>query len=314
MENYSNWSRQDLINLIASLEEKIKHENEQFLINFPWAGNLGQWVWFYDRNIVHFNKKKVAQLGYDPNIIGRVGFEFFTSKLHPDDYDRVMDNMKKHLMGITAAYEVEYRIKHRDGHYLWYYDRGTVTKRDSAGQPLLIEGIVFDISKNKTLEERLLVMAQRDPLTGVYNRRMLFHHLQTNISHYLEQKTPFSMIMLDIDYFKEINDSFGHLVGDEVLKNVTKEIAITTGNHDYIYRYGGDEFFILLPNMGINEAKEVASQLHRELTKLRVNNQTPLSISMGVAQYQKETDDSFLKVLDECLYRAKKGGRNQVCS
>src|SRR6056297_1148126 len=113
-KKYMNSTKEELIDTIESLHEKLidvlREQDSNMLVNFPWAGNLGQWYWDILDNDVIFNDKKVNKLGYDSKKIGKIGFEFFTDKLHPDDYDRVMTNMRKHLSGQTDAYEVEYRI------------------------------------------------------------------------------------------------------------------------------------------------------------------------------------------------------------
>ncbi|MGE4342446.1 MAG: diguanylate cyclase [Bacilli bacterium] len=309
--NYSNWSRQELIEHIRMLEDKFRSENDRFIVNFPWAGNLGQWVWYYDRNVVHFNDRKITQLGYDAEVVGHVGFEFFTNKLHPDDYDRVMDNMKKHLMGITPVYEVEYRIQHCDGHYIWYYDRGTVTKRTPDGRPLMLEGIVFDITESKLIQQRLVTLSERDALTKAYNRRMLFVELQKNIEKYLEQDIPFSLIMFDIDRFKDINDTFGHLVGDDVLVALTNLVNEDKRSKDRVFRYGGDEFFILLPHTDYKGALKVAERLNQIVSETKFPKVGSLSISIGVAEYQKQTDDEFIALVDQLMYEAKNAAKEK---
>ena len=157
--NYENLSKKELIEEIKNLESKmddiLSKKNNSNFIEFEWAGNLGEWHWYCEENKVIFNEKKVEAIGYDPKKVGKVGFQFFTEKLHPDDYERVMDNMSNHLSGKTEAYEVEYRIQHKDGHYIWYYDRGSVIKRTDDGKPLLLQGIVFNISESKKIEEKL---------------------------------------------------------------------------------------------------------------------------------------------------------------
>lgn len=318
-DNDTHLSKEALLQRIKELETELretkKETNDQFLIEFPWAGNLGMWRWDVADNKVVFNEKKVRQLGYHPKTIGEVGFEFFTQKLHPDDYEPVMQNMRDHLSGKTDAYETEYRIQHLEGHYLWYYDRGVITKRDQLGRPLVLEGIVFDISESKRVMEKLRLLSETDSLTQTFNRRIFYQDLNMLISQFYEQENPFSLMMLDIDFFKHINDKHGHLVGDDILKTLTKIIMQDKRLEDKVYRYGGDEFFILLPNTDANGAKKLAERLHR----LIQNNEIPkigcIKVSMGVAEYHKgESIDDLITRVDNLLYKAKEAGRNQIKS
>ena len=316
---YENWEKEDLIKKIHELEEllikEIDASNDSFLVEFPWAGNLGQWHWFYDQNKVIFNDKKVSQLGYDPLVVGEVGFQFFTDKLHPDDYEPVMQNMRDHLMGKTKAYEIEYRIRHKNGHYLWYYDRGTVTKRDQDGKPLVLQGIVFDISESKKIENELIHLSERDALTQTFNRRLLFSKIDELINLKVHESIPFSLIMFDIDHFKKINDKYGHLVGDDVLKILTKLIMEDKRSSDFIYRYGGEEFFLVLPHTDINGVVKAAQRLHQLISKLTIPKVGHITVSMGVVEYQSnESIDDVIKRVDDLMYQAKKSGRNQIKS
>ena len=105
-----------------------------------------------------FNLLKTSALGYEENDLpDTVGYEFFTDKLHPEDYLMVMQSMENVLKGLSLVYEVEYRIKSKNGVWKWYYDRGAVTKLAMDGKPLIISGIVFDISHQKEIEEKLLL-------------------------------------------------------------------------------------------------------------------------------------------------------------
>lgn len=316
-KTYDKWSKDELISYIekleSDLEKNLDKENEAFLIEFPWAGNLGQWHWNYEKNKVIFNDKKVAQLGYDPNTIGDVGFQFFTNKIHPDDYEKVMQNMRDHLTGKINAYEVEYRIEHKDGHYLWYYDRGTVTKRDDNHKPLMIQGIVFDISESKKVEEKLRFLSERDALTNVYNRRAFFDHIDKYIKDKHLKDEPFSLIMFDIDGFKSINDTYGHLVGDDVLKRLTKLIIEDKRSNDKVYRYGGEEFFILLPKTKLNGATKLAIRLLELIRDFKIPKVGHITVSMGVAEFQgKESIDDLIKRVDDLMYDAKASGKDQL--
>ncbi|PKK99581.1 MAG: hypothetical protein CVV57_00595 [Tenericutes bacterium HGW-Tenericutes-2] len=304
---------QEIKELKMQLEEEIKYNNEEFLVQFPWAGNLGQWKWFYDENKVIFNEKKVTQLGYDPKVIGEVGFQFFTEKLHPNDYEGVMDNMRNHLMGKTGAYEVEYRIQHKDGHYIWYYDRGTVTKRDSLGKTQIIQGIVFDISESKRVEQRLRDLSEKDALTEIYNRRTFYVKVEELIELCNNKKTPFSLVMFDIDNFKYINDTYGHLVGDDVLKIITELINDDKRHKDQIFRFGGEEFFLVLPNTKMDGAIKVANRIHEMIGNLNMPKVGKVTVSMGVVEYiENESIDNSIKRVDDLMYAAKKLGKNQV--
>lgn len=313
---YESWTKDQLIKHILELDalkEDLNKHNETFLVEFPWAGNLGQWQWFYDTNKVIFNDKKVAQLGYNPAVVGEVGFEFFTEKLHPDDYEHVMQNMRDHLANITPAYEVEYRILHKDGHYLWYYDRGTVTKRDKDGKPLLLQGIVFDITESKKVVEQLRFLSERDPLTNVYNRRSFFIKLDDVIKEQHIHETPFSLIMFDIDHFKKINDTYGHLIGDDTLRRLTSLINEDKRSNDLVYRYGGEEFFILLKNTELKGAVQLAKRLHKLISDLKIPKVGHVTVSMGVVEYGKdESVDDVIKRVDDLMYDAKEAGRNQI--
>ena len=302
----SKYSKEELIDYVLTLEKALQQKEHQLSINLKWAGNLGQWKWLYAENKVFFNELKARTIGYEVEDIGQIGFEFFTSKLHPDDYDRVMDNMRQHLVGKTDAYEVEYRIKHRDGYYLWYYDRGVITKRDNVGTPLELQGIVFNITESKKLEEQLTKYAEQDTLTNALNRRMLFKELehQMHMNEYLDK--PFSLLMFDVDRFKTINDTYGHLVGDEVLIETINLINQTKRDVDITFRYGGDEFFLVLPNTRQEDALNLVSRIQDVFKKTPISSVGYVVLSMGVSQYKPgETIDQLINRVDQMMYQSK---------
>jgi len=316
-KNYESYSKEELIEQIKHLKENIKkkfgHDENLPRLNLEWAGSLGEWYWDVQENHVIFNDKKVEAIGYDPNDLEDIGFEFFTEKLHPDDYDRVMDNMRDHLDGQSEAYEIEYRIKHKDGHYKWYYDRGMVTKRDKDGKPLYVQGIVFDISERKKVEERLRELSEKDPLTKAYNRRYMFKKIDQLIGQYEDNQTPFSLIMFDLDRFKEINDEHGHLVGDDILKEMTQMIFNHLRDKDVLCRYGGDEFFMVLPDTELKEAKKAAKRIKDQMANMSFEEVDEVTVSMGVATYHKnEAIDDIVKRVDDLVYQAKDDGRNTI--
>lgn len=137
--------------IIASLEKELA---DAYALKFPWAGNLGRWEWDCLTGKVTYNAKKLRAIGYETGEIDP-GVDDWTARIHPDDYEPTMENMRRHLYGKTEVYEVEYRIRHRDGSYRWFYDRGAVNARSPEGKPLRVGGIVFDISERKEKEARL---------------------------------------------------------------------------------------------------------------------------------------------------------------
>lgn len=326
MARLDGLSRQELIDKLNELEvllETIKKEKENNeLLQFPWVGNLGNWHWYVKSNRVVFNDAKVLALGYSKDEIpSEVGFEFFTEKIHRDDYERVMDNMRRHLYGETPAYETTYRIKSRNAHWLWFYDRGKVTKRDKNGKPVLVSGIVFDVSEQKRMEElleaknrRLEEMSRRDYLTDLYNRRALMEKLDFEIKRRNRTKTSLSVVMLDLDHFKLVNDTYGHQVGDQVLVQVADLLRKSEREIDIVGRYGGEEFLVILPDCPAKEAVNVAERIRAGVAGFDFKININLTLSGGIAEFKGGNSDDLIGAADQNLYRAKQNGRNCIKS
>lgn len=320
-----NSSREELIKKVNELQNLLDamkaDKDNQELINFPWVGNLGNWYWSLIDNTVIFNDQKVLALGYSrEEIPQKIGFEYFTEKIHPDDHDQVMENMRSHLYGKTPAYETTYRIQAKNGSWKWFYDRGKVTKRSDSGKPELVVGIVFDVTEQKQMEEQLaqknqqlLELSMVDFLTKIFNRRALFEKLEQEKSRSDRYSNPFSILMIDIDHFKNINDSYGHLVGDNVLIQVAATIGKIIRKIDFLGRYGGEEFMVILPEINLSGGVNVAEKIRLKIQDSPLTDNIKLTISLGVAEYKAGTSiDDLISLADSMLYAAKKNGRNQV--
>ena len=172
---------------------------------------------------------------------------------------------------------------------------------------------------NIRLRVRLESDAIRDPLTALYNRRHMESYLRRELRLAAAKKNPLSVILVDIDHFKKINDAHGHDVGDEVLIAVATELARSVRTDDMVCRLGGEEFLVVLPTLGSAGAMEMAEELRRRISSLdsaSYKNSLPsVSISSGVASYPTDgsTPQELMVKADRALYRAKKAGRNQVC-
>lgn len=239
---------------------------------------------------------------------------------HPDDLKKSDEALEKHFNGEAAYYEVEARMKHKSGKYVWVLDRGKVIKRDEDGKPLMMFGTHADITEKKCFEERLKEIAVTDSLTGIYNRRYFFTRMNEIYEYYKRVKEVFSLVIIDIDYFKKLNDHFGHLAGDFVLKKFTKILLKNIRSYDLLGRYGGEEFIIMISGMKKNKAvKRIDNILNivRDTIFNYEDNNLSITFSGGVADVseldcKKDLIDSLIKIADERLYAAKQYGRNMV--
>jgi diguanylate cyclase (GGDEF)-like protein len=175
---------------------------------------------------------------------------------------------------------------------------------------------------NQTLEvkiaertNQLHVEANTDYLTGINNRRAIIKYLETEIERCTRYKRPCSIMMLDLDYFKQVNDKHGHQVGDDILVLVANAILDTCRLADHVGRYGGEEFLIVLPETSEKEVLELAERIRHNIAALKLDNGLPLTVSIGVASLSLQTEvdsHTFIKQADDAVYKAKEQGRNQV--
>jgi diguanylate cyclase (GGDEF)-like protein len=165
--------------------------------------------------------------------------------------------------------------------------------------------------------QKLQKLATTDGLTKLYNSRSFYSQLELEVDRYNRYKHPLSLLLLDIDNFKEFNDNFGHLEGDKVLVRFSQIIKSCLRTNDSAYRYGGEEFTVILPETNGDEAKTVAqrirSSLETEKFKPIPDRNAKITISIGVTQYfPKEELSAFIRRADKAMYLSKKNGRNRV--
>ena len=164
--------------------------------------------------------------------------------------------------------------------------------------------------------ERLTDAAIIDPLTSCYNRRELENQLQKNMAHAARHNNSLSVLMFDLDHFKDINDRYGHQAGDRVLMEITSTVRQNIRQGDILARYGGEEFIVILPGTDLQKAKELAERLREKISRLEVKNKDRficVTASFGVAHMQPDsTMDGLVAQADVMLYKAKKNGRNTI--
>ena len=192
-------------------------------------------------------------------------------------------------------------------------------QRDEHGKATRMCGTHTEITEHKLLEEELRRQAHVDYLTGVYNRRHCMERAEQELSRAHRYGKPLSMLMLDIDHFKLINDRYGHKVGDTVLKAVADLSHATLRDVDILGRLGGEEFAVLLPETDRPAALDAAERLRETIANARIplagSEPVSFSVSIGVSSMGSAEDniDVLLNRADKALYEAKDGGRNRVC-
>lgn len=325
MKDVNNLSKEELIEYVNELEmlnrQLLEEKQQEDRLEYAWSGNLGHWYWNIKTNNVTFNPLKIKTLGYDESDVpNKVDYQYFTDLLHPDDYPKAMDAMRDHLYGKKPVYEVEYRIKTKDGGYLWYYDRGKITQYDDQGKPVFMAGIVFDITEKKRIESSLVdenrilsELSSIDGLTQVNNHRSLLNFLKEETINSMKNNQQLTIGIFDIDDFKKVNDTKGHVFGDKVLFDVALIMKKAVRDKDLVGRYGGEEFMIVLPHTNIEQAKIVAERIRSSIEK-KMFEDMHITISGGLKQYNNEDLAEFVHQADLNLYQAKGTGKNKVIS
>jgi diguanylate cyclase (GGDEF)-like protein/PAS domain S-box-containing protein len=249
----------------------------------------------------------------------------WAARMHPDDRDWVVNYcVSQSQAGVD--HEADYRALSASGEYVWIRDVVHVV-RDEAGMVQALVGFMFDISERKKTEERLLGLQKeledfsfRDGLTGVPNRRK-FDAVLDEEWHLARRHTqPLSLILVDIDFFKQYNDHYGHVQGDECLKRVGAALnGVANRSRDLLARYGGEEFVLVLPATDESAARRVSERCRQAIFKEQIPHAASavgqlLTVSLGVGTIIPTATDTltqFVDAVDRRLYRAKQGGRDR---
>lgn len=276
----------------------------------------GLWDWNLSTDMVYFSPQLKHMLGYGPDEM-TPDISTWSNNIHPEDSQRVMRAITDHIEGRRERYEAEYRLKNRNGHYLWVHDRGKVSERNQLGEPQRMVGMVQNITERKNLEHRLQEMASHDDLTGIMNRREGDFILEKQIDFSKRLNLQLGICLFDLDHFKKINDKYGHLTGDQVLKTVAKIVSGIIRKLDYFYRWGGEEFVLILPDTSMDQLQIIAEKIRLAIEiypwqeKLAIPGVTA---SFGLSVYPQHgiTQQELILNADAAMFQAKSSGRNCV--
>jgi diguanylate cyclase (GGDEF)-like protein/PAS domain S-box-containing protein len=260
-----------------------------------------------DGHFQYVNKAWLKTLGYKAGEIDRLTL---LDVLHPDSHDHCMQVFQSVLAG-KAVDHVEAEFVSKAGKRIAV--EGNVSCRFKDEKPISTRGIFRDVTERKQYEEQLARMARRDPLTGVLNRYALEELLKREASRSGRYAHPIGFLMIDINRFKEINDRFGHAMGDKVLQAVAEVIQHNVRDADILVRYGGDEFLVILPETN-GETDVVKGRILAEVARRNKANpllEFPVTLAIGSAHWSPgsgQTMEQILAETDKLMYEDKRSG------
>lgn len=236
--------------------------------------------------------------------------------LHPADMPAFTRAVRTFItLGGRGTFRFDVRLRHQEGDPLWVEIIGCLN-HDPKGRPEQMAGIAVDIRHRKHQEIVLRRMAETDSLTGAVNRRAFEDHLDYQLARAERKDRPLSMLMLDLDHFKKVNDVWGHPVGDKVLKAFAEICRANLRDNDVLARMGGEEFALLLPGANADAAGAVGERIRRMLEQARLEThqdlRTTVSVGCATCSGGASTAKALVAAADSALYEAKRAGRNRL--
>jgi diguanylate cyclase (GGDEF)-like protein/PAS domain S-box-containing protein len=252
-------------------------------------------------------------LGFEPeDFIGDP--ELWPSRIHPDDRGAAIEAYEAHWR-TGEPLRAEYRMIARDGTEIWVRDEAFAMADDTRSGRRVSQGLLVEITDRKRLESKLIHDALHDPLTGLANRVLLRDHLERVLARHGRAPGTVALLFVDLDDFKQINDSFGHAAGDEILCQVAERLGAAVRADDVVGRQSGDEFAILLDRvLGADEATIAAERILRELRRpIQLGGRVVIvggSIGVAIASERGSTAEDLLIQADAAMYAAKRAGKS----
>jgi len=301
------------ISALVNAQREIQTERDLFA-----EGPVSVVVWELSENWpIHYASANVETLfGYTTKTMMSPNFRY-ANCVHPEDLPRVAREVNHFLLENRNKWQQNYRIIHPNGEVRYLHDY-TITERNADGKVIKLHGYLIDETPQKKLEQQLTKMATTDELTDLFNRRHLMILLDVECNRFRRMGSHISLLMMDLDHFKRINDTWGHAAGDAVLIHFAKTLKHLARKSDHIGRLGGEEFVMVLPETDGEGAQIFAEKIRHAVAESSVvfKEQTiRYTVSIGIASCcdrASESEDTMLQKADQALYQAKAAGRNCV--
>ncbi|MCL2915027.1 EAL domain-containing protein [Shewanella corallii] len=312
-----HWYRQQR----KQLQERLSDSEQRWLFAVDGSQN-GIWDWNIATGQVYLSERWKGMLGYRPDEL-ESDFEAWTTRVHPDDKERVLEELNQFIDGTIPEFENVHRLRHKDGHYVWVLDRAMQVSWDMRGNPTRIIGSHTDVSENIRNEEAIAFQANHDALTHLANRSAVMDTLEQHLQQADEHTRTAALFVLDLDNFKTINEALGHQAGDRLLVQVANRLSGYFANNALVARLGGDEFAVLAYGVGqdadtaTNRALALGGGIRRLMSRPFMLDSQPMTISASVGiclvDSRPDSPEDLLKWADIAMYQAKQEGRNHCC-
>lgn len=294
------------------VEEALRDSEERYALAMQGA-NDGLWDWDLRTNEIYYSPRWKSMIGCQNDEISHRAEEWF-SRVHPEDIERLRFDISSHLNRKTPHFQNEHRLLHKDGDYRWVLSRGLAVW-DIGGSAHRLAGSLTDITERKISEQKLVQDAFYDKLTGLPNRALFLDRLNMAISRTRRRADYlYAVLFLDLDRFKDVNDSLGHLLGDQLLIAVARILEKRLRPTDTIARFGGDEFVILLDDIRYStNATQIADWIKIALdSPIQLGDyEVYITASIGIVLSETGYDraDDVLRDADIAMYHAKGSGK-----
>ena len=259
-------------------------------------------------NVVFANEAFLTLTGYPLEELEGKSLNLLRSGIHgPGFYRQMVETVAN-----GGCFRATFINRHKSGG-VYYAEQSVTALRDEAGEITHYVGVSKDTTGAVEREMMLREQASRDQLSGLLNRHAGEAELKRCQALAVTQAQPYGLILVDIDFFKRVNDQFGHAAGDRVIRSIGKVLSDSVRHYDQVVRWGGEEFLVILSKVGLNAALESAERIRCAVAAQEDPEVGRLTISLGVGVWQsQETEETLLRRTDTALYLAKKRGRNQV--